>query len=65
MGSLENNFVYALMGMLNLMLFPYITSVEFSLFETINKFGLKIAYQRSGKPSTNMLWLLSMSKIKR
>lgn len=28
MGSLEDNFVYALVGKLNLMLYPYITSLH-------------------------------------
>ena len=37
MGSLENNFVYALMGEINLMLYPYITTIGISKDDTSMK----------------------------
>jgi len=38
LGSLESTFVYALMGNINLMLYPYITILQFQQIETVNIF---------------------------
>jgi hypothetical protein len=48
LGSIENNFVYALMGNINLMLYPYITTVGTSTDGNYLDYWLKPTRERLG-----------------